>query len=87
VVRAAWFRGLDGPAIALTGGREVTIANSVFIREAGVKHAAVTMDEDSNVVFTSNVFSGYGGDALAGVGADSARRFLTGNFEVAPHVR
>ena len=87
LIRAAWFRGLNGSAIALAGGREVTIANSVFIREAGVKHAAVTMDEDSNVVFTSNVFSGYSGDALAGVGADSARRLLTGNFEVAPHVR
>lgn len=87
VIRAAWFRGLDGPAIALAGGREVTIANSVFIREAGVKHAAVSMDEGSNVVFTSNVFSGYSGDVLAGVGADAARRFLTGNFEVGPNVR
>ena len=86
VIRAAWFRGIDGPAIALAGGREVTIANSVFIREAGVKHAAVTMDEGSNVVFTSNVFSGYRGDVLAGVGADAARRFLTGNFEVGPNV-
>ena len=86
VIRAAWFRGLDGPAIALAGGREVTIANSVFIREAGVKHAAVTMDEDSHVVFTSNVFSGYRGDALSGVSADAARRFLTGNVEVGPNV-
>jgi serine/threonine protein phosphatase PrpC len=82
VIRAAWFRGLEGPAIALNGGREVAIANSVFIREAGVKHPAVSMDESSNVVFTSNVFSGYSGDVLAGVSADAARRFLTGNFEV-----
>ena len=86
VIRAAWFRGLDGPAIALNGDREVTIANSVFIRESGVKHPAVAMNDSSNAVFTSNVFSGYSGDVLAGVGADAARRFLTGNFEVAPNV-
>lgn len=86
VIRTAWFRGLRGPAIALNGGREVTIANSVFIRDAGGRHPAVSLDESSNVVFTSNVFSGYGANVLAGVGADAARRFLTGNFEVAPHV-
>ena len=74
VIRAAWFRGLGGPAIALKGGREVTIANSVFIREPGVKHPAVAMGESSNAAFTFNLFTGYGGDVLSGVSTETARR-------------
>ena len=74
------------PAIALHGGREVTIANSVFIREAGVMHAAVSMDKaamSSSRPMCSPVTAEMSWQASS---ADTARRFLTGNFEVAPNV-
>ena len=42
------------------------------------------MGESSNAAFTFNVFTGYGGDVLSGVSTETARRLLTGNFEVGP---
>jgi serine/threonine protein phosphatase PrpC len=82
-IRGASFREMRGPAIAVRGASDVTVAGSTFVQNAEAPHPAMTLDDAPRLSLIRNTFVGYGHEILQGVTADAARQLLHGNLKVA----
>jgi serine/threonine protein phosphatase PrpC len=82
-IRGASFREMRGPAIAVRGASDVTVAGSTFVQNAEAPHPAMTVHDAPRLSLIRNTFVGYGHEILQGVTVDAARQLLHGNLKVA----
>jgi serine/threonine protein phosphatase PrpC len=82
-VRGSRF-AIPGLALAVPDDTYATLVNSVVIRSGGTGGTALSVATSARVVLRGNVFSGYDGDVIEGVGAARRTDLLAGNVVVPP---
>jgi serine/threonine protein phosphatase PrpC len=82
-VRGSRF-AIPGLLLAVPDDAYATLVNSVAVRSGGTGGTALSVGTSARLVLRGNVFSGYNGDVIDGVGAARRAELLAGNVVVPP---